>query len=122
MLRIEALRGRNIVVITPDGPLEKADFKFLVKEISPLLASTGKLTGAIVRTKAFPGWHDFGAAACHLRFIRVYQRQIDRVALVTDSHFLEFASRVAPYVVQPAIKRFDPADMDRALAWLEEPR
>ena len=122
MLRVEAMRDHNVLVIIPDGPLESADFKFLVKEISPILASKGKLAGVIVRTESFPGWRNVGATACHLNFIRAYQHQIDRVALVTSSTFLRLASRVAHFVVKPQIRSFGLAESDQALAWLEEDR
>ncbi len=43
MLRFELLRDWDILVIAPEGPLEKADFEQLAKEIDPLIASKGKL-------------------------------------------------------------------------------
>jgi phosphoglucomutase len=45
MIHFELLRDRNVVVITPDGPLEKADFEQLAKEVDPFIAS--KLAAAI---------------------------------------------------------------------------
>jgi hypothetical protein len=37
----ELLRDRSILAITPDGPLDKADFEQLASEIEPVIASEG---------------------------------------------------------------------------------
>jgi hypothetical protein len=42
MIHLELLRKRDILVITPDGPLEKADFDQLASEIDPVIASRGR--------------------------------------------------------------------------------
>ena len=41
MLKFELLRDRGILIITPNGPLEKADFERLAKEVDPFIASKG---------------------------------------------------------------------------------
>ncbi len=61
MLRFDLLRDPRILFITPDGPLEGADFEQLAKEIDPLIAANGKLLGVMIRVKSFPGWDSFGA-------------------------------------------------------------
>jgi SpoIIAA-like len=122
MLHIEPLRDRGILVITPDGPLEAADFERLAKEIDPLIASGGKLTGIIIHTRSFPGWRSFGALVSHLRFAANHHRQIERIAAVTDSGLLKIMPRIAGLFVQPEIKQFGFEEKDRALAWLEAGR
>jgi hypothetical protein len=39
MIDFELLRDRSILLITPGGPLEKADFEQLAKEIDPFIAA-----------------------------------------------------------------------------------
>src|SRR5262245_48175927 len=55
MLQFELLRNQGILVITPDGPLEEADFQRLAKEIDPFIAANGKLAGVMICAKSFPG-------------------------------------------------------------------
>jgi len=122
MIHFELLRDRNILVITPDGPLEKADFEQLAKEVDPFIASKGKLAGVMLYAKSFPGWDSFGAFVSHLKFVADHHRQIERIAAVTDSGFLKIMPRIAEHFVQAEIKHFDLAEKDQALAWLETGR
>jgi hypothetical protein len=107
MIHFELLRDRNVVVITPDGPLEKADFEQLAKEVDPFIASKGKLAGLMIHTKSFPGWRNFGAFVSHIKFVVDHHRQIERIAVVTSSGFLKIMPRIADHFVQPKIKHFD---------------
>jgi hypothetical protein len=118
MLHFELLRDPDILVITPEGPLEKADFERLAKEIDPLIASKGKLTGVMIYTRAFPGWDSFGALVSHLKFVADHHRRIERIAAVTDSGFLKIMPRIADHFVQAKIRHFDFEQKDRALEWL----
>jgi len=122
MIHFEPLHDRNILVITLDGPLEKADFEQLTKEVDPFIASKGKLAGLMIYTKSFPGWRSFGAFVSHLKFVVDHHRQIERIAAVTNSGFLKMMPRIADQFVQAKIKHFDVDEKDQALAWLETGR
>jgi SpoIIAA-like len=122
MIHFELLRDRKILIIVPDGPLEKADFEQLAREVDPFIASQGKLAGVMVHTRSFPGWRDPGAFASHLKFVVDHHRQIERIAAVTDSGFLKIMLRIFGQFVQAEIRHFDFAQKDQALAWLEAGR
>jgi SpoIIAA-like len=122
MLHIEALPERGIVIINPDGPLDKTDFQRLAEQIDPVVASKGKLGGLMICTPSFPGWTSFGAFSAHLRFVRDRHRQIERLAVVTDSGFLKIMPRIANHLVHPQVRHFGLAQRDQALAWLETGR
>ena len=119
MIKFELLRDRRILLITPDGPLERADFEQLAKEIDPFIAANGKLVGVMIHVKSFPGWESFGGLVSHLKFVADHHRQIERIAAVTDSGFLKIVPRIATHFVQAQIKHFDFEEKDQALAWLE---
>jgi SpoIIAA-like len=122
MIHFELLHDQGILVITPDGPLEKADFEQLAREVDPVIALNGKLAGVMVCAKSFPGWRSFEAFVSHLKFIADHHRQIERIAVVTDSAFLKVLPRVAELFVHPNVRHFDLAEKDRALAWMEAGR
>jgi hypothetical protein len=119
MIHGELLRHRDIFAITPDGPLDKADFELLTEELGRFLASNQKLAGIVIRTKSFPGWRSFGAFVSHLRFVAAHHRHIERIAVVTNSRFLKVIPHVASYVVRPKIKLFGFQEEGSALVWLE---
>jgi SpoIIAA-like len=120
MLRIDIMRDKAIVIITPDGKLEAADFNRLAAEVDPIIAANGKLNGVMVHAAAFPGWADLDAFRAHVRFIKARRRNIRRVAVVSDSALLRLAPAVARLVVAAEVRHFPFAEKARALAWLEE--
>jgi hypothetical protein len=113
MIRFELLRDRRILLITPDGPLQRADFEQLAKEIDPFIAANGKLVGVMIHAKSFPGWESFGALVSHLKFVVDHHRQIERIAAVTDSGFLKIVPRIASHFLQASIRHFDFSEKDR---------
>jgi len=119
MLAIDVLPDRNIVVLTPDGPLTAADFARAAQAIDPLMAANGKLAGLMIHAPSFPGWRDFDAVKAHLTFVRDHQRRIDRLAVVTDSAFVKTMAGIAGAFVHPEVRQFGFGEKERALAWLE---
>jgi len=119
MLYFDLLRHRNILIVAPDGALEKSDFERLASAVDPAIASNGKLTGLIVYVKQFPGWKTFGAFAAHLKFVANHHRQIERIAAVTSSGNLKAMTRIAGCFLKPQVKHFDFEQETQALAWLE---
>jgi len=119
MIEFELLRDQGIVILSPDGPLEKADFERLAQEIDPFVAANGKLTGLMICAKAFPGWDSFGALVSHLKFVRDHHRQVKRIAAVTDSEFLKIMPHIAKHFVSAQIRQFPSDEKAEALAWLE---
>jgi hypothetical protein len=85
MIEFELLRDRGILIVSPTGPLERADFERLALEIDPIVGANTKLTGLMVCVNAFPGWHTFGAFVSHLRFVREHHRKIYRIAALTTA-------------------------------------
>ena len=119
MVRFELLRDKGILVINPDGPLEKGDFERMAGEIDPVIAASGKLTGAIIQAKSFPGWRDFDSFLSHVKFVAGHHRKIRRIAVVSDAELLKILPSIARHFVQVELKQFAFAEKERALAWLE---
>ncbi len=122
MIHFELLRDRGILVVTPTGPLEQADFELLAREVDPYIAAHGRLTGLAIYAKSFPGWESFGALVSHLRFVGGHHRNIARVAAITDSGFLAIVPKIVAHFVSAEVRHFDFDEKDRALAWLESGR
>jgi hypothetical protein len=122
MIHFELLRDQGILIVTPDGPLEKADFEVIAKEVDPFIAATGKLAGLMIYTKSFPGWKNFGALVSHLKFVADHHRKVERVAAVTDSEFLTIMPSIVDHFARAEVKHFDFDEKERALAWLKTGR
>ena len=122
MIHFELLRARGVLIITPQGPLEKTDFELVGQEVDPFIVAKGKLTGLMIYAKSFPGWKNFEALLAHLKFVGEHQRLIERVAAVTDSEFLTIMPSIVTHFVHAEVKHFGLDEKERALAWLETGR
>ena len=122
MIHFELLRDRGILVVTPQGPLEKTDFELVGQEVDPFIAAKGKLTGLMIYAKAFPGWKNFEGLLSHFKFVGEHQRHIERVAAVTDSEFLTIMPSIVGHFVRAEVKHFGFDEKERALTWLETGR
>jgi SpoIIAA-like len=121
MLRHELLRDKGILIVTPEGPLKKADFEALTPIVDAFIAENGKLNGLMIYVESFPGWSNFAALVSHLTFVKDHHRHIAKVAAVTDSGFLSILPRIADHFVHAEVKHFDYDDKQQALSWLGEP-
>jgi hypothetical protein len=120
MISHELMSERGILIVIPEGPLEKNDFEALARDVDPYIEAQGKLNGLLISAKVFPGWKDFAALVSHLRFVKNHHQKIRRVAAVTDSGFLSILPHIANHFVAAEVKHFEYGDKDRALAWLSD--
>lgn len=119
MLEHELWPELGILVVSPKGALEAADFERLAAEVDPYLERHGPLKGLMIYAESFPGWADFSALVSHFRFVKDHQHRVRRVAAVTDSGFLAILPAVANYFVHADIRHFHYDQKDAALAWLQ---
>jgi len=120
MLKYELLRDEGVLIVTPQGPLEKADFEALAEVVDPYITSVGKLKGLMIYTKSFPGWNDFAGLVGHIKFVKEHQQHIDKVAAVTDNTFLVVMPKIADHFVKAEVKHFDYEEKTSAMKWLTE--
>lgn len=119
MLDYSILTPGGILVLKPDAPLSKEDFSDLSGTVDSYLFDHGKLRGMLVHSKGFPGWEDFGGFAAHVHFVREHHEKVERVAIVTDSHFAGIAESLGKYFTSAEIRHFPFADDAKAMEWLE---
>ena len=120
MISYELLRDRGILIVTPEGPLDKTDFEALAREVDPYIEAQGKLNGLLIAARLFPGWKDFAALLSHLRFVKNHHQKIKKVAAVTDSGFLSVMPHIVDHFVDAEVKHFAYRDKDCALDWLSD--
>jgi hypothetical protein len=119
MLRHELLKDKGVLVLHPEGALQSSDFERIGKEVDPWIEKNGKLAGVMVEAVKFPGWDDFASMVSHLRFVRDHQRNVKRIAMVSDSALLNVGPRIARHFVSAEVKTFPAAERGQALEWIE---
>lgn len=117
-VRLDELTG--IASLSPEGKLAKSDFNAASAKIDPYIEQQGKLNGLFIETKTFPGWDSFGALLSHLRFVKDHHREIERVALATDSSIGDVAEKLGNHFVSAEVKTFDFDERDQAKLWLTD--
>jgi hypothetical protein len=118
MLAFELLDKQGILVITPDGALERGDFERLGEAVDQYIVREGSLNGVMIYVESFPGWDDFEALISHVRFVRDNNAFIDKVAAVTDSKFLTIMPKIVDRFVSAEVRHFDYDARDDAMSWL----
>jgi hypothetical protein len=119
MIEFELLRDAGVLSVAPRGALTADDFHAVSRTVDPYISENGKLTGLLIDAPSFPGWESFGALIGHIRFVRDHHRQIERVAILTDSTILTIAPKIAEHFAHPEFRVFRSGERGNALAWLQ---
>jgi hypothetical protein len=88
----------EVLVFRPDDPIIGEDVATLTRSVDELLANHPKIAGAMIETRAFPGYADPVAFADHMHFVADHYGRVRRVALVTDSPLAMVAEAIASHV------------------------
>ena len=120
MIHSELLPDQGILLISPEGPLQKSDFVMLTNLVDPYIETNGELHGILIHTQSFPGWTDFAALSSHLKFVKDHHQHITKVAAVTDSGFLSIMPTIVSHFIHAEVRHFDYKDKESALIWLQD--
>lgn len=120
MLNHEFRHDDEILVLSPEGPLEAADFRTLSGLVDDYLDQNGKLRGVLIHAKSFPGWKDFVAMLAHLKFLKEHIKKIEKVAVVADGAWANIMPNIAKHFVHAQVRHFDFVREDAAWDWLRQ--
>lgn len=120
MIDYQLRPNEGILVVLPDGPLQKSDFDELAMVVDPYIEGQGRLNGLLIQVESFPGWQDFAAMQSHFTFVKAHHRKIKRVAAVADGAVLSLMPAVADHFVAAEVKHFEFNQEAQAMKWLSE--
>ena len=69
----------------------------------------------MIYAKGFPGWENFGSFTAHMHFVREHHKQIERIAMVTDSLLVGMAEQLGKHFTSAEVRHFPFADDAKAL-------
>ncbi|MFY9328380.1 MAG: STAS/SEC14 domain-containing protein [Georgfuchsia sp.] len=119
MLDYSIMKPDGILVLKPHAPLSKGDFDGLSAVVDSYLSDHAKLHGVLIQTKEFPGWENFEGFTAHMHFVHDHHRQVERVAVVTDSMIAGVAESLAKHFTSAEVRHFPFTDDVKALDWLK---
>ena len=120
MLNHELRHDEGVLVLTPESPLEAADFTVLASQVDAYLEQHKMLHGVLIRAKSFPGWKDFSALLAHAKFLKDHIARIEKVAVVADGGFASVVPGLADHFVHADVRHFDFENEDAAWVWLRQ--
>ena len=118
MISYDLDKATGVLTVRPEGKLELRDFQALSKTVDPFIEEKGKLTGRLIVTEKFPGWKDFAGMLAHMKFVRSHHREIDRVALATDTKIADIAELLGKHFIKALIRHFPAAEIKAAKRWI----
>jgi len=118
MLQLTRIEPGDILRIKPMGALTAADFTGLSEFADASLKENARLPCLLIDAQAFPGWNSFAGFVARGRFLRDHLRDVERIAVVTDSPIAHLVEMLANPFVAADIRYFPFAQYDAALHWL----
>jgi tRNA U38,U39,U40 pseudouridine synthase TruA len=119
MLNFSIMQAEGILLLRPSAPLNKADFGSLSADVDAYLSEHARLRGVMIHAKGFPGWENFGGFTAHMHFVREHHKQVERIAVVTDSPLAGMAELLGKHFTSAEVRHFPFADDAKALEWLK---
>lgn len=110
----------GIMVLEPDQQqaLSEDDFEYVSKVLNDYVKEHDNLKGILISTRKFPGWQGIGAMFSHMKFAGNAQKNVSRVAVVTNSVLGSFADHVVDHLIKADVRQFDYDQRDQAMEWL----
>ena len=118
MVQVELRSDNGVLIVKPLGPLAVEDFVAIGHTADGYIESRGALNGLIICFKVFPGWKNVQGLCSHLRFVRNHQREIKKVAFVTNSKIVKFVINIVKYFVHPEARYFKYNQESSAMQWI----
>jgi hypothetical protein len=118
MLIVKLDQENGIAMLEPHGALNQSDFEWAAQQIDPLIESAGELKGLIIHVETFPGWDSFAGLTAHLKFVRGHQKNIRRIALVSDSVIGDLAEKIGNHFIEAEIRHFDFQELENSKTWI----
>ena len=117
-LEFDFLEEPGVLILRPQGELDVADFARVSSRIDPHIEKTGTLEGVMIVARHFPGWDTLSAFFSHLKFVRDRQKNVQKLAIVTNDRLLTVLPRIAKYLAAPEMRHFSMDQETEALEWL----
>lgn len=119
MVKIDLNTVNGVATLRPlqGQKLSEPDIAEMTRQIDAYLDDHDVLQGLVIVADSFPGWDSFETFLSHLKFVREHQKEIDKVAVVSDSGLLSAMPSIADHFVKAKIRNFNGSEVDQAQIW-----
>ena len=118
MFKFSGESSGNVVGIEASGKLTHDDYKELIPALEKKIEESGALR-ALFDMEEFEGF-ELHAAWDDFKFWFKHSMDVERVAIVGNKHWEEWAAKIGSHVVKADVKYFDASEKEGAWKWLRE--
>lgn len=118
MINIRHEPGTNILLTTAIGKLEQADYDRMLPEAKKIIDQYGKVRWYFEMAD-FDGW-TLGTAWRDLKFDVKHLDDFEKIAIVGQKSWMDFAAKVMEPFVSADVKHFTLEDQAEAHEWIKQ--
>ena len=110
----------NILAVKATGTLTAEDYeKIFIPQLTQLIEEYGKVSVIFLFSENFTGM-ELGAAWNDLTFGMEHRHDFEKIAVVCDSKWVEWATTLAACLVDGKVVTFSTAEYGEAISWVKK--
>lgn len=118
MLEIMPQTAADLLVVSASDKLTADDYEnTFIPALTTMIAEHGCINTVIVFEHSFSGWEP-GAMWEDAKFGLKHRSDFNRIALVSNIRWINWATKVAGLFVTGEVATFEPDQLEQALAWI----
>ncbi len=119
MLKISNESGGNVLVLEAEHKLTDEDYKqLLIPRLEAMLQEHGKVRLLLDMGDNFEGWEP-KAAWDDARFGLAHRQDFEKMAVIADRRWVDWALKVGSLFIHGDIRSFLPGQREEALRWIK---
>ena len=107
----------GLIVVRAAGELTRSDYDRFVPWLERRVAGRQGPLRFVVHAEDWDGWADLRAAWADLKMDARFAGQVERLAMVGDSRWQEWMTKLSDPLLATKLRWFDPSEADAAEAW-----
>lgn len=117
---IEVLKDESrLITVRFSGAVDRADYEKFGPWLEQRVAGQAQPLRLLVHAEDWNGWAGFGAAWEDLKLDMKVADRFERVAMVGDSRWQEWMTKLSDLLVSTQLRWFDRPDAAAARSWVE---
>lgn len=118
MIEVMPESGGKVLAMAVDGKLTDADYRdVIIPQLEKRLEQHNVLRLLMLTKESFSGW-DFGAAWDDLKLGLEHRSDFEKIAIVGASGWLDWAARVAAWLLKGETRFYKREQIDEAWRWV----
>jgi len=108
------------LVVKATGSLTSQDYEIIfIPQLKQLIDKLGKIRVVFYLDENFTGW-ELGAAWDDAVFGIQHRHDFEKVAVVSDKKWVEWATKIGSYFMDGQVATYAPAEFKEAVAWVKQ--